>query len=610
MKQFTLILSLFLFFVITASSQTGSIRGVIIENRNTNPLSEVNILVKGTNIEDITRPNGEFLINHVPAGEGFLVFMLKDYETKEIPYVLKENELLDIGTITLKYAPTRSKDKDELPMVALDAGDIENNELDQGIGGLLHSSDDIFASTAAYTFGSARFDIRGFDSENSTVFFNGIKMNNLETGRPYWSDWGGLNDATRNEELFYGMNNNKFSISTLGSGSNIITRASKYSPGVKVSYMNTNKYYNHRVMATASTGLLDNDWAFTISGSRRWSQEGYVEGTFYDANAILFAAEKIINDKHAVSLTAFVTPNKRGKQIGSTQDAYDYLDNNYYNANWGYQDGEKRNSRISNTFKPFIELNHYWNFSDKLEINTAVAYSFGRDGNTRLTWYDAADPRPNYYRYLPYYNRDVENYSWDNHQVDWDFFYFANRKNLYTQENVDGIEGNDVEFNRAKYMVEDERIDHNKIIANTYATYDLNDEISLTGSINYTWYKGQHFKLVDDLLGADYWVDIDHFAERDFADPFKAQSDLENPNRLVKEGDLFGYDYDAHIQKVGGFVKGDYSMGKMDAYLGLNLSNTSFFRSGNMRNGKFPDNSAGDAEKQIGRASCRERVCQ
>ncbi|MGC9375756.1 MAG: carboxypeptidase-like regulatory domain-containing protein [Bacteroidales bacterium] len=598
MKQLTLFISLILFFTFTTLAQTGSIRGKVIENRNANPLSEVNILVKGTNIEEFSKSNGEFLINHVPVGEGFLIFSLKDYKTKEIPFIVKENDLLEIGTITLEYAPDYKKEKDDLPMIVLDAGELEDNDIDQGIGGLLHSSDDIFASTAAYTFGAARFDIRGFGSENSTVFFNGIRMNNLETGRPYWSDWGGLNDATRNEELFYGMDNNKYSLTTLGSGSNIITKASEYSPGVKISYMNTNKYYNHRVMATASTGIMDNDWAITISGSRRWSQEGYVEGTYYDANAVLLAAEKIINDKHAISLTAFVTPNKRGKQIGSTQEAYDYLNDNYYNANWGYQAGEKRNARISNTFKPFIELNHYWDFNDKLKINSAVAYSFGRDGNTRLNWYDAADPRPNYYRYLPYYNRDVEDYTWDNQHVDWDFFYFANRKNLYTQEDVDGIEGNDVTFNRAKYMIEDQRIDHNQIIANTHLIYDLNDNIKLTGNINYNWYKGKHFKLVDDLLGADYWVDIDHFAERDFADPVIAQSDLDNPNRLVEEGDLFGYDFDANIQKIGGFVKGDYTMGKVDAYLGINLSNTSFYRTGNMRNGKFPDNSAGDSEKQ------------
>ncbi len=41
-------------------------------------------------------------------------------------------------------------------------------------------------------------------------------------------------------------------------------------------------------MATASTGLMDNGYAFTVSASKRWAEEGYVEGTFYDAWAYYY----------------------------------------------------------------------------------------------------------------------------------------------------------------------------------------------------------------------------------------------------------------------------------------------------------------------------------
>ena len=33
---------------------------------------------------------------------------------------------------------------------------------------------------------------------------NGISMNKLYDGRPQWSNWGGLNDATRNQEFTMG----------------------------------------------------------------------------------------------------------------------------------------------------------------------------------------------------------------------------------------------------------------------------------------------------------------------------------------------------------------------------------------------------------------------
>ena len=550
MRHLTLFFVLTLFAAFTGFAQTGSVQGNVIDGKTTEAIENVSVLVEGTSIEVFTNEKGEFLLNNVPIGIGKLVFTGSDIETKELEFSLSSGELLKIGIVTVNISSGITISED-MPIIILEDSEIEDDEnSNQGSGGLLHSSNDEFSSTAAYTFGAARFRVRGYDQENSGVFFNGISMNNIEAGRPIWSDWGGLNDAVRNKEIVYGNDNSDFSLTSLGGTANVITRASQYRPGVKVSYMSTNRNYSNRVMATASTGLMDNNLAVTVSGSHRWAEEGYIEGTFYDAWAYLLAVEKVLNEKHSIALTAFAAPNKRGKQIGSSQEAYDYMDDNYYNANWGYQDGEKRNARVANSHKPYVSLSHYWDYSEKLKINSSVAYSFGRSGATALNWYDAKDPRPNYYKNLPYYNRDKEGYSWDDQHVDWDFMYFANEKNLATLQNVDGVEGNDVTFMRSKYIVEDRRVDHDQIKANVMIAYDLNDDLKLNGSVNYNWYKGRHFKLVDDLLGGDYWVDIDQFAERDFDDPILAQSDLNNPNRLTKEGDTFGYDYDANIQKI------------------------------------------------------------
>ena len=54
-------------------------------------------------------------------------------------------------------------------------------------------------------------------------------------------------------------------------------------------------------------------------------------------------------------------------------------------------------------------------------------------------------------------------------------------------------------------------------------------------------------------MGADYWVDVDQFAERDFVDPNAAQSNLAIPNHVVRTGEKFGYDYDINIQKYDVF---------------------------------------------------------
>jgi hypothetical protein len=44
----------------------------------------------------------------------------------------------------------------------------------------------------------------GLDSENAMTMINGVSMNKSYDGRPQWGNWGGLNDATRNQEFTIG----------------------------------------------------------------------------------------------------------------------------------------------------------------------------------------------------------------------------------------------------------------------------------------------------------------------------------------------------------------------------------------------------------------------
>ena len=53
-------------------------------------------------------------------------------------------------------------------------------------------------------------------------------------------------------------------------------------------------------MGTWSTGEMQNGWSLSLSGSRRWGNSGYVEGTFYDAWAYFLSEEKKFNNSEIV----------------------------------------------------------------------------------------------------------------------------------------------------------------------------------------------------------------------------------------------------------------------------------------------------------------------
>ncbi len=495
-----------------------------------------------------------------------------------------------------------------VPTIILGESDFETDNQSHDISGLLSASKDIFVNTAGYTFGQARFRTRGYDSRETQVLMNGLRLNDAETGRPYWGNWGGLNDVTRSKVNTYGLLFSDYSYGGIGGITNIQTRASEIIPGTSISYSLSNKSYAHRMMVSHSTGLMENGWAFSASASTRLAQEGYITGTSYEAYSYFFSAEKKLNKKHSIGLIAWGSPSTRGKSSAVVQEAYDLTGDNYYNPNWGYQNGEIRNSKIGTFHQPRAILSHYWDIDKTTKITTSVSYTFGRGGSTALNWYDAPDPRPDYYRNLPsYYEEDDYLYGyytdmWQNNesfrQLDWDSFYDANRKNLYTVENVSGITGNDVTGNRAKYIVEERRYDVNRFDFSTLISKDLKEKGKLVAGANIMSNKTHNYKIVDDLLGADWWLDIDQFAERDFSDDdYIIQNNVDEPNRIVKEGDVFGYDYVMNINTADVFAQAEYEFSKIEVFGGLNLSYSEFWRTGNMRNGKFPIYSDGNSTK-------------
>ena len=200
-----------------------------------------------------------------------------------------------------------------MPVFTISANDLQSEVEAQDISGLLQSSRDVFTSTAGYNFGSARFRIRGYNSDHTLISINGVLVNDMETWRTTWWKWGGLNDVTRYMTVRTGIHESPYSFGGIGGYSEIDGRATNFRKGTKVGYAMANRAYRHRIMATSSTGLMKNNWAFTVSLSRRWAEEGYVEGTFYDAYSYFLSAEKKINDKHSIGIIGFGAPNKAGR---------------------------------------------------------------------------------------------------------------------------------------------------------------------------------------------------------------------------------------------------------------------------------------------------------
>lgn len=616
LKSTLLTLFSLLFTASCLHAKTVNVRGAIHDGETKLPLAGVVVVMDSTRASAVTDEKGGFLFFAVDEGEHTFSVNAEGFVYQSIRVRVESDGEQDFNLGVIELAPVQQaagivNKEDFIPTITLSDDDLDQESDNQNISGVLSASRDVFVSTAAFTFGPARFRIRGYDSEEAIVYINGIPFNELENGRVFWSAWGGLNDVVRNRDTEVGLNPVPYSFGGLGGATAIDTRASVQREEIRLTYSASNRGYRNRAMATFSTGMMDNGWALSFSGSHRWADEGYQPGTFYDSWAYFLSVDRKLNDKHLLNLNIFGSPTRRGRAGASTLEQYELAGSNYYNPYWGYQEGKVRNSRVSNIHQPVVILRHDWKISPQATLTTAASYQFGRVGSTALNWFDAPDPRPDYYRNMPSYFRlsgfdeaaaIVEQNLLDNKdalQVQWGEMYEANRNSQLDEKFAYLLDGKEYSGKWSQYMVEDRRYDTREM--NFYSNYQhaITSQFTLSGGLSYQAQTVETFKVVEDLLGGGFFVNVDPFAVRDFSDDFNIQqNDLNNPSQILKEGDVFGYNYDIDIRKGELWMQGEMALRKFDLFLSGSVSNTQFWRTGKYRSGRFPDDSFGESEKQ------------
>ena len=503
----------------------------------------------------------------------------------------------------------------DVPTVMLSDSDFDESSTSvNDASTLLQSSRDVFNAIAAYNLGSLRYRIRGNDSKYSDVMINGILMNDPETGRPVFSNWGGLNDAFRNSVLVEGLGRTDAGFGGLGGLTAFSTRASQYRKQVSVGYSFSNRSYNHRLMASVGTGEIGHGWYMMAMASARYAGKGYTEGTFYEGFSYFLSVEKKINDKHSLDFTFFGAPSQRGGSSPVVQEAYDLVGTNYYNPSWGYQtlpNGQQtiRNSRISHYHQPMAQLTWGWTPSQKTQFVTTGYVFAGPGGQTALEWGEAADPRPDYYKNLPSYliNHATSTAEYEEAlqswldldpkvtQIDWDGLYAANMNHNATIQNANGTEGNTIAGLASKYIVAERHYDKMQGGTSTYFKHEFQPNLFMAGGLALNISRTHYYEMVNDLLGGDFYYDINKYAENMESD--ECQVDLNNPNHVAKVGDVINYNYYANRNYGRLWNQLDYLVGNWDMYLGLQLSFTQIWREGLFRNGAFADNSFGKDAK-------------
>jgi len=467
---------LFLWFLLSTSLKAQNIvKGIVKDNDSENLLQNVLVSVEGTETVIATDLNGVFSITNLPNGKQVVTLKKQGYETQSFPVNLI-GKTIDLGVVFM-YSDGVLEEQQDLSTITISDDELSDGDSSaiDNVSGLLQASRDAYLRTAAFDFSGSFYRVRGLDSDNGTVIFNGIEMNKIFNGRPQWSNWGGLNNVTRNQEFSNFLSPSNYTFGGLLGSTYINTRPSEQRPGVSISYASSNRSYVHRTMATYATGVMEDGWSFVFSGSTRTANEGFVDGTSYNAFSLYGSIEKKIGNDHALQFSSIYAPNRRGRSSSNTEEVFD-LKGIKYNPYWGYQDGEIRNSRIREVIEPIFILNHYWDINDNSTLQTSLGYQFGQTGSSRLDFSGAninpdsgfpegsgRNPDPTNFRNLPSYGLSLDNVELayglqqeflNDGQLDWNSLY---------QENIDSANRGE---NAVNILYED-RTDDKLFTANT-----------------------------------------------------------------------------------------------------------------------------------------------
>ncbi|MCW3086626.1 MAG: TonB-dependent receptor, partial [Sediminibacterium sp.] len=478
----------------------------------------------------------------------------------------------------------------DLPMVTLNESDRTENSI-ASLPPLLHANRDVFMTAAAFHFNSVRFRVRGYEGQYAVTLVNGLSMNNPDDGNTQWSLWGGLNDMTRNTQLSIALRTTDLAFGSIGNTVTIDTRAFKQWSQTQVSTSVANRNYAQRLVLSHAGPMNAKGWCYAVSGSVRYAKEGYTPGTYQSGASYFAAVDKQFTPRNILSFTLFGAALVNGRQSAILEESAALLQTHQYNAYWGYQAGKKRNANESRAHQPVLILTFDHRFSNQSSWLSSVGLVTGEKSSTALDWYHASDPRPDYYRYLPSYQadtllrRDVTDASQKTislQQINWDHLYSVN-KGSHTATGL-----------RSHYILEARVNDTRRLMLNSVFTALLKTNAFVTAGISFTAQRSHYFKRIDDLLGGDYYVDINAFAGKDFPnDPSVIQNDLNRPNRILHKGDTYGYDYLVNTEWARGWVQLIRSQKKFDLFAAAEISYTNYLRDGKMKTGLFPYDSYG-----------------
>ena len=475
----------------------------------------------------------------------------------------------------------------------LPSAELEKESVDF-LPSLLQAGTDPLLRAATFDWGVMRYQWRGYFRETADYYVQGAKLNHPFTGRIPWFVVNGLSSRIRVSNSGMGLQPVDFSAGSL-SGSALLEVASpsdRKQTSCLLGYSGSRGA--RRFNLDHRTGLLPGGWSAALFFQYAYVLPTPARPSDLQSFSGLFLIEKNGRLNRRTSLLFCYAPQDLSKQPAVTREVLALSGQDRYNSNWGWQQGQMRFAGRRYYRLPACIVTHEQRINAYSKWRLAGALITGMQSDQGLDWYNAPDPRPDYYRYLPSFFADADlqkrlTQTFRENpallQIDWSQLYAINAGSVGT-----GMRSGD-RFSR--YVLE-ERMARLRVLSfhfNYHTLWRAHTDFSC--GISWQRSSQRNRRKIIDLLGGDYYLNLNSFAAS--LSPQAAQYDIIHPDRVLRAGDFFGYDYAFHQQSTEAWFQLQRAAKKWDWFITGKWVREGMFRRGYVVNGLFPHHSGGDS---------------
>lgn len=542
-------------------------------------------------LRTFTKPGGLFVFRQVPYGNYVLVIRnaLQDMDTFRI---FVDLDTTDLGLLPVQGRGMSLQEADLYASGPATDLSLDNPELSPDPADRFNPAD---LAVRAWTATGYRY--RGYDRKETAIRINGLPVQDLQSAGIPRGLWSGINGLLVSSSRSYGLQFTESPPDNFAGTALLRVNAADQLKQTRIMYGRSNGIWANRAGLNYSTGMMPKGWAIALSAGKTWSGQSYVPGTCFNEYSFYLGISRKLNAVSMLHLTALATPVESGNTSAVTAEAATLAGSHYYNPNWGYQDDEERNARISKSLQPVFLLNYTYKVDSNTHIDLGIASRNGYSAYTALDWYNAPDPRPDYYKNLPGAYKDDPataeqiRQEWlnnpDKRQLDWTRMYEANRLNTDT-----------LNRHRSVYTLAADRADIQQYSIAAHLM-KKREHSTLHAGLNYEWQRTEYYRKMEDLLGGDYYVNLNQFAEQSYVgNTTFNQNDLNHPDRLVYTGDKYGYNYISRYNRATAWSQLRQEYERVSIFAAAHAQYHRFSREGRYRTGMFPESSYGKSELQ------------